>query len=457
MPTTLIRHATVLATMDESRREIADGAVFMRDHVIEQVGPTDELPASADQIIEARDHVVIPGLINTHHHLYQSLTRAVPAAQDGTLFQWLVTLYPIWANLTGEAVHISAKLALGELLLSGCTTAADHLYLYPNDSRIDDEIRAAGELGIRFHPTRGSMSLGESQGGLPPDRVTQDEATILRDTRRAIETFHDARRYAMCRVGVAPCSPFSVTTGLMKDSIELARSYGVRCHTHLAETRDEDQFCLEKFGKRPLDYADSLGWLGDDVWYAHGVWFDDGEINRLGATKTSIAHCPTSNMRLGSGLPPLLSWLQRGVPVGLGVDGSASNDSGHLLAETRQAMLLQRVTHGPAALTARAALEIATRGGAAVLGRDDIGSIEPGKAADFALFDLNRVAFAGAWHDPLAALIFCAPQPAACVIVNGKVIVKENQIATADMPKVVERHNQISRMMVNGEKRLTST
>ena len=451
MPTTLIRHATVLATMDERRREIADGAVFMRDHVIEQVGTTDKLPTSADQIIEARDHVVIPGLINTHHHLYQSLTRAVPAAQDGTLFQWLVTLYPIWAKLTGEAVHISAKMALGELLLSGCTTAADHLYLYPNDSRIDDEIRAAEELGIRFHPTRGSMSLGESQGGLPPDRVTQDEATILRDTRRAIETFHDARRYAMCRVGVAPCSPFSVTTGLMKDSIELARSYGVRCHTHLAETRDEDQFCLEKFGKRPLDYADSLGWLGDDVWYAHGVWFDEEEINRLGASRTGIAHCPTSNMRLGSGLPPLLTWLQKGVPVGLGVDGSASNDSGHLLAETRQAMLLQRVAHGPAALTARAALEMATLGGAAVLGRDDIGSIEPGKAADFALFDLNRVAYAGAWHDPLAALIFCAPQPAACVIVNGKVIVKEGQIATAVMPKVVERHNQISRMMVNGD------
>jgi 8-oxoguanine deaminase len=451
MPTTLIRHATVLATMDESRREIADGAVLMRDHVIEQVGQTNELPARADQIIEARDHVVIPGLINTHHHLYQSLTRAVPAAQDGTLFQWLVTLYPIWANLTGEAVYVSAKLALGELLLSGCTTAADHLYLYPNDCRIDDEISAASELGIRFHPTRGSMSLGESQGGLPPDRVTQDEATILRDTRRAIETFHDARRYAMCRVGVAPCSPFSVTTGLMKDSIELARSYGVRCHTHLAETRDEDQFCLEKFGKRPLDYADSLGWLGDDVWYAHGVWFDDGEINRLGATKTGIAHCPTSNMRLGSGLAPLLAWLQKGVPVGFGVDGSASNDSGHLLAETRQAMLLQRVAHGPAALTARGALELATRGGAAVLGRDDIGSIEPGKAADFALFDLNRMAYAGAWHDPLAALIFCAPQPAACVIVNGRVIVTESQITTADMHKVVERHNQISRTMVNGD------
>ena len=451
MPTTLIRHAALLATFDEAQREIFDGAVFIRDHVIAQVGSTAALPQHADQIIEARDHVVIPGLINTHHHLYQSLTRAVPAAQNGTLFQWLVTLYPIWANLTAEAVYVSAQLALAELLLSGCTTAADHLYLFPNDARLDDEIRAARELGIRFHPTRGSMSLGESRGGLPPDRVTQDEDTILRDTRRVIEAFHDPKEFSMCRVGVAPCSPFSVTPDLMQASRALAKSYGVRCHTHLAEARDEDQFCLDQFGKRPLDYADSLGWLGDDVWFAHGVWFDAADIARLGRTGTGVAHCPTSNMRLGSGIAPVLQWLNGGVPVGLGVDGSASNDGGHLLAEARQAMLLQRVVHGPAALTARQALAIGTRGGARVLGRDDIGSLAVGKAADLAMFDLNQIAYAGAWHDPLAALVFCAPQHASLVMVNGQVVVRDGQVTTIELGKVIERHNQIAIQMVDGE------
>ncbi len=450
MPTTLLHHATLLATFDAEQREIRDGALFIRDNVIEQVGATEQLPQQADQIIEAREHVVIPGLINTHHHLYQSLTRAVPAAQNGTLFQWLVTLYPIWANLTGEAVYVSAKLALAELLLSGCTTAADHLYLFPNDSTLDDEIRAAQEIGIRFHPTRGSMSLGESRGGLPPDRVVQDEETILRDTRRVIEAFHDPEKYSMCRVGVAPCSPFSVTPDLMKQSRELAKSYGVRCHTHLAETRDEDQFCLDKFGKRPIDYADHLGWLGDDVWYAHGVWFNDGEIARMGRTFTGVAHCPTSNMRLGSGIAPLLKWMEAGVPVGLAVDGSASNDCGHLLAEARQAMLLQRVAHGPTALSARQALELGTRGGARVLGRDDIGSLEVGKAADFAMFNLNQLGYGGAWHDPLAALIFCAPTTAELVMVNGQIVVADGHIRAFEIESLIERHNQLSRMMVDG-------
>jgi cytosine/adenosine deaminase-related metal-dependent hydrolase len=450
MPTTLIRHAALLATFDSADREITDGALLIRDNVIEQVGSTSELAGEADRIIDARGHVVLPGLINTHHHLYQSLTRAVPAAQNGTLFEWLVTLYPIWANLTPEAVYVSAKVALAELLLSGCTTAADHLYLFPNGATLDDEIRAAREIGIRFHPTRGSMSLGESRGGLPPDRVTQAEDTILRDTRRVIEAFHDPKPFAMCRVGVAPCSPFSVTPALMKESADLARSYGVRCHTHLAETLDEDRFCLEKFGKRPLDYANDLGWLGDDVWFAHGVWFDVGEIARLGHSGTGIAHCPTSNMRLGSGTAPLHSWSAAGLPVGLGVDGSASNDSGDMLAEVRQALLLQRVARGPGALTARQALAIATRGGARVLGRDDIGSLAPGMAADLAMFDLNRVAYAGAQHDPLAALVFCAPQPASMVMVDGKIVVSEGRVTTVDIGKVVERHNQISRAMVDG-------
>ena len=450
MSTTLIRHAALLATFDSAEREIPDGALLIRDNIIEQVGPTSQLPATADAVIDARDHVIVPGLVNTHHHLYQSLTRAVPAAQNGTLFEWLVTLYPIWARLTPEAVYVSAKIGLAELLLSGCTTAADHLYLFPNGSRLDDEIRAAQEIGIRFHPTRGSMSLGESQGGLPPDRVTQDEDTILRDTRRVIEAFHDPKPYAMCRVGVAPCSPFSVTPALMKESAKLARSYGVRCHTHLAETLDEDQFCLEKFGRRPLDYAADVGWLGDDVWFAHGVWFNDNEITRLGQYQTGIAHCPSSNMRLGSGIAPLSKWSTAGVPIGLGVDGSASNDSGHLLAEARQALLLQRVVRGPAALTARQTLDLATRGGARVLGRDDIGSLAPGKAADLAMFDLNRLAYAGAGHDPLAALVFCAPQPARMVMVNGKIVVSDGRLATVELEEVIERHNQISRSMVDG-------
>ncbi|MBI1801327.1 MAG: 8-oxoguanine deaminase [Chloroflexi bacterium] len=450
MTTTLIQHAALVATFDDDRREIADGGLFIRDHVIEQVAPTADLPQHADHIINGRDHVIIPGLVNTHHHLYQSLTRVVPAAQNGTLFQWLVALYPVWANLTAEAVYVSALLALSELALSGCTTVADHLYLFPNDAALDDEIRAAQELGIRFHPTRGSMSLGESQGGLPPDRVVQDQQTILRDTRRVIEAYHDPRPYSMCRVGVAPCSPFSVTTALMQESRDLARSYGVRCHTHLAETQDEDQFCLQKFGKRPLDYAEQLGWLGDDVWFAHGVWFDDAEIANLGRTGTGLAHCPSSNMRLGSGIAPLLKWIHHGVPVGLGVDGSASNDSGHLLAEARQAMLLQRVAHGPAALTAREALALGTRGGAQVLGRGDIGSLAAGKAADLAMYNLNDIAYAGAVHDPLAALVFCAPQQAALVMVNGRTIVEEGRLRAFELEPLIARHNRIARQMVNG-------
>jgi len=452
MPTTLIRHARLVATFDDARREIPDGALLIRDRVIERVGPTAELDGPADAVIEAHDQLILPGFVNTHHHLYQSLTRAVPAAQNGTLFEWLVTLYPIWARLTPETVYVSAKLGLAELLLSGCTTAADHLYIFPNGSTLDDEIRAAQEIGIRFHPTRGSMSLGESQGGLPPDRVTEPEGVILRDTRRVIESFHDPKPYSMCRVGVAPCSPFSVTEALMKESAQLARSYGVRCHTHLAETQDEDRFCLEKFGRRPLDYAADAGWLGNDVWFAHGVWFDDGEIDRLGQLGTGIAHCPTSNMRLGSGVAPLGKWAAAGVPVGLGVDGSASNDSGHLLAEARQAMLLQRVMRGPAALSARQSLELATRGGARVLGRDDIGSLALGKAADLAMFDLNRLAYAGAQHDPLAALVFCAPQPASLVMVNGRTVVADGKLTRVEIEGVIERHNELSRKLVNGER-----
>ncbi|MFZ1509309.1 MAG: 8-oxoguanine deaminase, partial [Anaerolineae bacterium] len=408
MSTLLLQHADLLVTMDAQRRQIKDGALFVRDQAIEQVGPTASLPASADTVINARGMIVLPGLVNTHHHLYQSLTRAL--AQDSVLFAWLKTLYPIWARLTPEAVYLGAKLGLAELMLSGCTTSSDHHYLWPHGSRIDDEIEAAGELGIRFHASRGSMSLGESQGGLPPDSVVEDEDAILADCRRAIETFHQRERFGMVRIVVAPCSPFSVTPDLMRESAALARSYGVRLHTHLAETKDEEEFCLARFGRRPVAYAEDLGWTGRDVWHAHCVHLSEAEIDLFVRTGTGAAHCPSSNMRLGSGIAPIRRLLDRGASVGLGVDGSASNDGAHLLGEARQAMLLQRVLGNPAALTAQEALELATLGGAAVLGRDDIGALAPGMAADFIGLNLNRLAYSGALHDPLAAVLFCAPQ-----------------------------------------------
>ncbi len=448
MATLLLRNAEVVVAMDASRREIRDGALFVRDHVIEQVGPSSELPLTADRIIDAHGMIVLPGLVNTHHHLYQTLTRAIPAAQDADLFHWLKTLYPVWAELTPEAVYTSALVGLSELILTGCTTAADHLYLFPNGSRLDDEIRAAREIGIRFHPTRGSMSLGESKGGLPPDRVCEDEEAILQDSRRVIETFHDPDRLSMCRVGVAPCSPFSVTPRLMQESAHLARAYHVRLHTHLAETRDEEDFCLGKFGRRPVDYAEHLEWLGQDVWFAHSVWVKDSEIGRYARTGTGVAHCPTSNMRLASGIAPIIKMVECGVRVGLGVDGSASNDSSHMLAEARQAMLLQRVQGNPGALTARQALALATRGGAEVLGREDIGSLEAGKAADFVAIDLNRVEYAGALHDPVAALVFCATPRVDLSVINGRVVVEDGHLTTVDLPPVIERHNRIAREMV---------
>ncbi|HEX5690531.1 MAG TPA: 8-oxoguanine deaminase, partial [Roseiflexaceae bacterium] len=369
MATLLLRHAERVATMDDTRREIADGAVLIEDNVIRAVGTSAELPDTADRVIDCRGMILLPGLINTHHHLYQSLTRAVPAAQDAELFAWLQTLYPIWARMRGQDIYVSAKLGLAELLLSGCTTSSDHLYIYPNDCTIDDEIRAAQDLGIRFHAARGSMSVGQSQGGLPPDRVVEQEDAILRDTRRAIETYHDAAPYAMLRVVVAPCSPFSVSRDLMRESAALARSYGVSLHTHLAENANDVAYSLERFGQSPGEYAESVGWTGPDVWHAHCVKLETEEIGLFGRTGTGICHCPSSNMRLASGIAPVVEMLRAGVPVGLGVDGSASNDSGHLLAEARMAMLLQRVGGDPAALSAREALELATRGSARVLGR----------------------------------------------------------------------------------------
>jgi 8-oxoguanine deaminase len=464
MKTLLIRNATLLATMDDERREIAGGGLFIRGRVIEQVGPTAELPATADHIIDLTDHLILPGLINTHHHLYQTLTRAL--AQEADLFTWLTTLYPIWANLTGEAVYVSTLTGLAELVLSGCTTSSDHLYIYPNDCTLDSQIRAAGEIGVRFHAARGSMSLGESQGGLPPDRVTEDEGFILRDSRRLIEQYHDPERHAMLRVVLAPCSPFSVTPDLMRESAALARAYGVRLHTHLAETVEEEEFCLATFGQRPVAYVESLGWTGDDVWHAHCVHMSGPEIELFGRSGTGVAHCPTSNMRLASGIAPVVAWRQAGVRVGLGVDGSASNDGSHLLAEARQALLLQRVapdrylSQAPggrggfagsaSALSARQALELATRGGAAVLGRDDIGYLAPGMSADLIAVNLNRLSFAGALHDPLAAVVLCQPPHVDLSLINGRVVAENGRIVTLDMEPIRRRHNEIATAMVRG-------
>ncbi|HOA22517.1 MAG: 8-oxoguanine deaminase [Chloroflexi bacterium] len=449
MGTVLVRHAHTLVTMDRDRREISDGGVFIRDNVIEQVGPTSELPSEADEIIDLSGHIVMPGLVNTHHHMYQTLTRAM--AQDSNLFNWLKTLYPIWAGLTSEAVYISALTAMAELILSGCTTSSDHLYIYPNDARIDDEIRAAQEIGMRFHAARGSMSLGESQGGLPPDSVVEKEEDILRDSQRAIETYHDPSRHSMLRIVLAPCSPFSVTPDLMRESVKMAQEYDVLLHTHLAETLDEEQFCLETFGRRPVEYMQDLGWMGDHVWHAHSVFVNDEEVKLFAETDTGVAHCPNSNMRLGSGVAPILAYRAHGVRVGLGVDGSASNDGGHMLGEARQAMLLQRVQHGPEVFSARQALEMATLGGASVLRRDDIGALAPGMSADLIAIDLNRVEYAGALHDPVAATVLCAPLGVDFSMINGRVVVKEGQLTTIDLGPVIERHNQISRALINKE------
>jgi len=447
--------------MDEHRREMPGGGLFIRDGFIEQVGLTVDLPERADEILDMTGHIVLPGLINTHHHFYQTLTRVVPAAQNSNLFNWLKTLYPIWSRMTPEDIQISTKTALAELALSGCTTAADHLYIFPNGSRLDDEIEAASEIGVRIHASRGSMSLGESKGGLPPDHVVEDEDFILKDSQRLIEQYHDPKPGAMVQIVLAPCSPFSVTPSLMQSSAALAREYGVHLHTHLAETQDEEQFCIEKSGLRPVAFMEKLSWLGSDVWFAHSVHVNHDEIRLYAKTGCGVAHCPTSNMRLASGIAPLMDMLSMGVKVGLGVDGSASNDGSNLLEETRQAMLLARLRAGllgasksdktaPALMTARKALEIATLGGATVIGRTDLGSLEIGKCADLFALNLSRLEYAGGLHDPVSAVVFCAPVKADYTIVAGKIIVKEGNLLTLDLLRLVERHNQAARRLVDG-------
>jgi len=453
MPTSLIRNATLLVTMDAERREIPDGGLFMRDGWIEQVGPSASLPQHADTVYDLSGHLVLPGLVNTHHHLYQTLTRAVPHAQDAGLFTWLKTLYPIWARLQPEDIRLSTQIGLAELALSGCTTASDHLYLFPNGCRLDDEIEGARTVGLRLHASRGSMSLGESQGGLPPDRVVEKEDFILRDTERLIDAYHDAAPGSMLRIVIAPCSPFSVTSDLMRQAAHLARARGVRLHTHLAETLDEEHFCLEQFGRRPLGYAEDLGWSGPDVWFAHGVFMNDDEVQRMGRAGIGVAHCPSSNMRLASGIAPVLRYLTAGVPVGLGVDGSASNDGSHLLGEARQAMLIARLGAAlqPEAarplMTARQALELATLGGAAVLGRDDIGALAAGKCADLVAIRLDRLEYAGALHDPVAASVLCAPVQVDRSFVHGRPVVEHGRLTTLELGPVIEAHNRAARRL----------
>ena len=458
MTSLLVKNARLMACMDEGRQEIENGGLYIADGFIRQVGVTSGLPETADEILDLTDHVLLPGLINTHHHFYQTLTRAVPAAQDANLFNWLKTLYPIWARMKPDDIRISTKTALAELALSGCTTASDHLYLFPNGARLDDEIQAALEFGLRLHASRGSMSLGESKGGLPPDSVVDDEDEIIRDSQRLIETYHDASPGAKIQIVLAPCSPFSVTGELMKQSADLAREYGVHLHTHLAETQDEEEFCLEKFGHRPVAYMQAVNWIGDDVWFAHSVWINQSEIDLYANTGCGVAHCPSSNMRLASGIAPIWEFMKAGVKLGLGVDGSASNDSSHLLAEARQAMLLARVRAGiegaslsgseAPVLTARQILEIATIGGAKVLGRTDIGSLEVGKCADFIAINLNRIDYAGALHDPLAAVLFCNPATVAHNVVGGEFIVKNGELQTLDLPTHIENHNRAANRLL---------
>lgn len=438
----LIRGAATVLTMDDAGTEAAGCDILIRDGVIAAVAPG---LTTTGEVVSAAGCVVTPGLVNTHHHLYQTLTRAVPAAQDALLFGWLRTLYPIWARFGPEEMFVSAQTGLAELALSGCTLTSDHLYLYPNGARLDDTIAAAREVGLRFHPTRGAMSIGESAGGLPPDALVENEPAILDDCIRVVDAFHDSNPGAMVRVGIAPCSPFSVSRGLMRDAALLARDKGVMLHTHLAENDEDVAYSLAQFGCRPGQYAEDLGWTGADVWHAHCVKLDAQEIGLFARSRTGVAHCPCSNCRLGSGIAPLRAMRDAGVKVGLGVDGSASNDAGNLMAEARQAMLLQRVSRGADAMSAREALRIATRGGAEVLGRDDCGILAPGMRADLAIWDVTGIDSAGSW-DP-AALVLAGPTRVRDLFVEGRQVVRGGHMATIDLPRVLDRQRTLARRL----------
>jgi len=441
----LIRGADYLLTMNEARDEVRGADILIRNGVIAAVGHGLE---SDGEVVLATGCVVTPGLVNTHHHLYQSLTRAVPGAQDALLFGWLKTLYPIWGRFGPEEMRVSALTGLAELALSGCTLSSDHLYIFPNGARLEDTIHAAAEIGVRFHPTRGAMSIGESAGGLPPDALVEDEEVILSDCIRVIDSFHDAGEGSMCRVGIAPCSPFSVSRDLMRNAALLARDKGVMLHTHLAENDEDIAYSEANFGCRPGQYAEDLGWTGADVWHAHCVKLDTQEIDLFSKTRTGVAHCPCSNCRLGSGIAPVRAMRDAGVKVGLGVDGSASNDAGNLVLEARQSMLLQRVSQGADAMSAREALEIATRGGAEVLGRSDCGQIAPGKRADIAIWDARGIESAGSW-DP-AALVLAGPTRVRDLFVEGRQVVRDGHLTSIDLPRVIERQNRLARALATG-------
>lgn len=448
MPRIVIENPEVVVTMDGMRRELAGAAIVIEDGVIRSVG-AGEPAAPGDEVIDATGCVVTPGLVNTHHHLFQTLTRAVPGGQDQSLFGWLRRLYPVWARMTPEDIFISAQVGLAEMALAGCTTSSDHLYLYPNGARLEDTIHAAETVGLRFHPTRGAMSIGESKGGLPPDSLVEQEPAILEDFIRVVDSFHDAAEGAMVRVALAPCSPFTVSRELMRDAAALAREKGVMLHTHLAEDPDDVAYSLELFGCRPGQYAEDLGWADADVWHAHCVQLDQSEIDLFARTGTGVAHCPCSNCRLGSGIAPVRAMRDAGVRLGLGVDGSASNDSGHLLAEARQAMLLQRAVRGAGAMQAREALEIATLGGAQVLRRDDCGSIEPGKRADIAIWDLSGIEAAGAW-DPVAALVLCGPFRVRDLLVEGRRVVAEGHLTRLDEREIAAAARARVLLLIDG-------
>lgn len=437
-----------VATLGANHRLLTGVHVLVRDGKIAAIGPDVD---RADREIDCAGHLAIPGLVNTHHHLYQSLTRVMPAIQAAELFPWLQVQYPIWGRMTGEAVYVSSKVSLAELMLSGCTTASDMFYVFPqgSDVALDQVIQAASELGIRLHAGRGSMSLGQSAGGLPPDHVVQTAEAILADTERVVDAYHDAAPGGMVRIDVMPCSPFSVTRELMEQSRDLARRRGLLMQTHLAETLDEERFCLEKFGVRPLGYLEQMGWLGPDVYLAHGIHFDDAELDLLARTGTGVAHCPCSNCRLGSGIARVVDMRARGVRVGLGVDGSASNDGNNLLGEARQALLVARLKGGADAMTVVDALTIATTGGAQLLNRPELGALEVGMAADLAIYDLDRIEYAGAAeHDPVGALLLCQPTPPRHVVVNGKLTVEDGQIPGLDLQALTRRHNGIVRELM---------
>lgn len=423
----------------------AGGVVIKDDKIAELVAAGQQPSLPVEAIFDAREHVLLPGLVNAHHHFYQTLTRAHPVALNKELFSWLVSLYPVWARLHPEMVEVSTQLALSELLLSGCSTASDHHYLFPRglEDAIDIQLAQAERLGMRVHLTRGSMSLGQEQGGLPPQSTVQPEETILADSERLIRRYHSAEPGAMSRVALAPCSPFSVSTELMKASSALAARYHVQLHTHLAETHDETEFCLKMFGMRPVDYLESVGWLNNRVWLAHGIHFNDEEIRRLGKAGVGIAHCPSSNMLLASGQCPTLDLEAAGCPVGIGVDGSASNDCSNMILEVRQALLLQRLRYGARRITHQKVLEWATQGSAACLGRDDIGELAVGKQADLALFKLDEIQFAGA-GDPLAALILCGANRADRMMVAGKWRVIDGAICNLDIEALKARQRELA-------------